>query len=359
MNLVVWSGIAATLVSYVGVVIIRRWAVARSILDIPNSRSSHTAPTPRGGGLAIAGITLICTGVLLAIDKNSSMAPLLFYLLGGVVVAAISWWDDLRSTPVGIRLLVHSVAAVLAILGIGALTAGPLPPILSAQVGWVGPVITFLWIVGLTNAYNFMDGIDGIAGLQAVVAGGMWAFVTWKSASLPICLLSTLLACGSLGFLGLNWPPAKIFMGDVGSAFLGYSFAVLPLLAHKMSDEGGHVYLGILVVWPFVYDTSFTFIRRAIRRESLFQSHRSHLYQRLMIAGWKVRDITLLYGGLAFLSGLVGVYWYRSTVNLGAFIGVLLAPGAVLTLLVRYSERRASQLQVSLPLETRGTVSKN
>ncbi|MCX6038443.1 MAG: glycosyl transferase, partial [Chloroflexi bacterium] len=170
------------------------------------------------------------------------------------------------------------------------------------NLGWLGLAITFLWIVGLINAYNFMDGIDGIAGGQAVVAGLGWIVLGWLGNQTLVVALGLLLAASSLGFLGYNWPPAKIFMGDVGSAFLGYTFAVLPVVAVQRDPR--FALAGVLLVWPFVFDAAFTFLRRLLHRENVFTAHRSHLYQRLVATGFSHKTVASLYIGLAIM-GLV------------------------------------------------------
>jgi SAM-dependent methyltransferase len=168
-------------------------------------------------------------------------------------------------------------------------------------------VLTLLWIVGLTNAYNFMDGIDGIAGCQAAIAGMGWCALGGWSGLPLVTVLGLLLAASSLGFLIHNWPPAKIFMGDVGSTFLGYSLAVLPILAAQ-SDPRLAV-AGVLLVWPSVFDASFTFLRRLRRGENVFAAHRSHLYQRLVITGLSHRWVSSLYGALALIGLALACAW--------------------------------------------------
>ena len=160
-----------------------------------------------------------------------------------------------------------------------------------------------------------MDGIDGIAAGQAITAGLGWAIVGWLADDLRPMLLGGLLTATSAGFLVHNWSPASIFMGDIGSAFLGYCFATLGLLG---GGGGSGALIGILLVWPFVFDTAFTFCVRLRRRENIFKAHRSHLYQRLVLTGLSHRAVTLLYVALAVLgaaagrqcrSGLAGRYW--------------------------------------------------
>jgi UDP-N-acetylmuramyl pentapeptide phosphotransferase/UDP-N-acetylglucosamine-1-phosphate transferase len=226
-------------------------------------------------------------------------------------VALVSWFDDVRSLPSLTRLVAHGLGAAVAILALGYWTTVSLPGVGSVGLGWIGLPLTAVWLIGLTNAYNFMDGIDGIAAGQGVVAGLAWAAIGSIAGQPLISTLGLLLAAASLGFLGHNWPPAHIFMGDVGSAFLGYSFAVLPLLLTHLSSEPRlqrvAPVLGCLVVWPFVLDATSTFLRRLARRENVLTPHRAHVYQRLVITGHSHRRVTSLYVALAAAGALVAV----------------------------------------------------
>jgi UDP-N-acetylmuramyl pentapeptide phosphotransferase/UDP-N-acetylglucosamine-1-phosphate transferase len=325
--------------SYCGVASLRVWAERRQILDVPNERSSHTRPTPRGGGLVIALVSTI--GLLLAWFFYPAWPPvaLAAYLLGAWLIAAVSWLDDLRSLPSRLRFAAHSLAAIFVILAFGYWRVVNVPLAGPVNLGWLGLPITFVWIVGLTNAYNFMDGIDGIAGGQAVVAGIGWVLLGWLSRQ-PLCsVLGLLLAASSLGFLGHNWPPARIFMGDVGSAFLGYSFAVLAVIAAKSDPRLAAA--GFLLVWPFVFDTTFTLLRRLRMRENIFAAHRSHLYQRLIILGYSHGRVSLLYAGLATLGGVLAVAWVLGAAAAPYLIAILIPTAAVGLLSYVQAQERA------------------
>ena len=292
--------------------LIRRYALRKELIDVPNERSSHTQPTPRGGGLAIVLVTLcglLTYGLLFFVEYR---LLILFYAFGVGLIATVSWFDDLQTLPNRVRFAVHSLAAILAIIGLGYWDELSVPLLGQVHLGWVGLPITFLWIVGLTNAYNFMDGIDGIAGGQAVVAGLGW-IILGRMMDLPlVAALGVLLAATSLGFLFHNWPPARIFMGDVGSAFLGFSFACLAIAG--TSREPSLAIAGVLLVWPFVFDTLFTFFRRLKNRENVFAAHRSHLYQRLVISGYSHQTVTLLYMGLDVLGLLLALLVLKKNV---------------------------------------------
>jgi len=304
--------------AYFGVGLIRSWAERQRLLDVPNERSSHTHPTPRGGGLVI--VVLSTLGLVLGWLFNPAWAPviLVVYLVGAWLIAAVSWLDDLRSLPNRMRFAAHSLAALLAIVAFGYWRVVSIPLVGPFDLGWLGLPVTFIWIVGLTNAYNFMDGIDGIAGGQAFVAGIGWAILGWLAGQPLVGMLGLLLVASSLGFLGHNWPPARIFMGDVGSAFLGYTFAVLPVVAAQHNFR--LALAGVLLVWPFVFDAAFTFLRRLRNRENVFAAHRSHLYQRLVIAGYSHRFVSSLYIVFAAIGALFAVGWTLEISVISPFI---------------------------------------
>ena len=296
-----------TLFSYLGVWIIRRYAEKRQLLDHPNERSSHSLPTPRGGGLAIV---LLVTGTGLAFVRAEELSRDLVYIVCGVVIAFLGWRDDTHSLSPRVRFAVQGLVAAASIWGLGYFSSVTIPLFGKLQLGAVGVVITFLWIIGLTNAYNFMDGIDGIAGGVAFAAGLGWVLLTSNIAYLAnsfVFWIALAIAAGSLGFLGHNWQPAKIFMGDVASTFLGYSFAVMPLMA--ANAEGDALMLGTLLLWTFIMDAGVTFIRRAFQRENVFAAHRTHVYQRLVIGGYSHARISTLYIVLTFLSLVLASAW--------------------------------------------------
>ena len=320
--------LASFAVAWLCVAALRRWAAQR-LLDLPNARSSHTRPTPRGGGLVIV---LVILGGLLGAYFVAGMGDgrvLVCYGTGALVIAAISWLDDLRGVANRLRFAVHFVGAALLVAGGWWATGVTLPGGVVLPFGLLGIPLTLFWVVGLTNAYNFMDGIDGLAGGQAAIAGGAWAVWGMLTNDPWSLLLGTLLAGSSLGFLAHNWPPARIFMGDVGSAFLGYTVAALPLVAARRTPTA--LLAGVLIVWPFLWDAGFTFLRRWRRGENVWAAHRSHLYQRLVIAGWSHRRSTLLYLGLA-LTGAAAALLLRGPA-VWAWLGMAVIAVAALGLL--------------------------
>jgi UDP-N-acetylmuramyl pentapeptide phosphotransferase/UDP-N-acetylglucosamine-1-phosphate transferase len=337
-------GLAAIVLSYLGVAVLIRWTERRQILDIPNERSSHTRPTPRGGGLAIVVVVLGGWLVALSLSRGSWERTDLIYVIGAALIAAVSWLDDLRSLSNRARFGAHMLAALLVIGAFGYWTNMTVPVVGSLRLGLLGLPITFLWIVGLTNAYNFMDGIDGIAGGQAVVAGLGWAVLGWLTAQPLVGMLGVLLAAASLGFLGHNWPAARIFMGDVGSAFLGFTFAALAVAAAQR--DARLALAGILLVWPFVFDTTFTLLRRLRMRENIFAAHRSHLYQRLVILGYSHGRVTLMYVGLATLGGVLAITWVLGAAAAPYLLAILIPTAALgLSYYVQVQERASHPVQ--------------
>jgi UDP-N-acetylmuramyl pentapeptide phosphotransferase/UDP-N-acetylglucosamine-1-phosphate transferase len=318
--------LAAAALSYLGTRALIRTLPAR-LLDVPNERSSHREPVKRGGGLAIVAVVL--GGALLHGASTGEPGPLLPFVAGGLLVAAVSLADDVRSLSSFARLPVHALAAALALWAYGGALSTPLL------------ALALIWVVGLTNAYNFMDGIDGLAAAQAVIAALAWAVLGIAFGSTQVALVGTLTTGAAAGFYLHNRAPARIFMGDVGSAFLGYTFAVLPLLFGAHASTGA---AAVSIVGAFVFDTTFTFLRRLLRREPVLRAHRSHLYQRLVIAGRSHAAVTRLYAGAGTLLALGGV-----AAMLGGRRWSLLAllltavTGTALWLHVRRAERRPAR----------------
>jgi UDP-N-acetylmuramyl pentapeptide phosphotransferase/UDP-N-acetylglucosamine-1-phosphate transferase len=262
--------------------LVLHWLRARRILDHPNARSSHAIPTPRGGGLAVTPLVLLGFGGWFALHGGT---PADWAMLGGAaLLALISWIDDRRTLPPWPRFAaqIAAVALVLGLMPEFSLTGGIVPPTVEKLVLGLG----WLWFVNLTN---FMDGIDGITGVEAlcIVVGLLLAV---PEAVAPD-LLAILAGC-LLGFLCWNWHPAKIFMGDVGSIPLGYVLGYLLLSATGRHPEGWAVAL----ILPALYwaDASITLVRRALAGKAIWRAHREHFYQKATQGGWSHARVCLL-----------------------------------------------------------------
>lgn len=305
---------AAAVLSWLGVAMLLRRS--QDLLDVPNERSMHAVPTPRGGGLPIA--VFLAVAVAVAAGPARPVAGL---LQGGLVllVAAVGMVDDLRSLPWRTRMAVHLVAAVGAVLLWGSLTdlaIGGADRVVPAPMALA---LMLVWTVGLLNAYNFMDGIDGIAGVQAMAAGATWAALAALGGADGLAPAMASVAGAAAGFLAWNWHPARIFMGDVGSTALGYTFAVLPAIgvARGTVDPPTAPWVALGAVFPFVYDAVSTFVRRAIRRENVFAAHRTHTYQ-LLAVRLGHRPVAALWGAMALGTGAVAVAFAVGAAGEGA-----------------------------------------
>ena len=281
------------------------WISARGVLDVPNARSSHTRATPRGGGIAIVAVTAWAT-IVAVLVWPVSWRPLAGLILPGLAIAAVSWLDDLRPLKNRIRFGMHLAAAAATTAIVGPVQAVDLGSLGVLNLGVASWPLTLLWIVGMTNAFNFMDGIDGIAGITAAAAGVAVATGAAFLGMASLAAVSLAFAGAAIGFLTCNWPPARIFMGDVGSAFCGFLIATLPLVAGAPASEQ-LVAITAVAMWPFIFDTAFTLCRRLAKGENIFEAHRSHLYQRLVIAGWSHRAASSFYGGLSAMAAAVAL----------------------------------------------------
>jgi UDP-N-acetylmuramyl pentapeptide phosphotransferase/UDP-N-acetylglucosamine-1-phosphate transferase len=275
-------------------------ALRFGIVDTPNHRSSHSRPTARAGGVAL----LLSAGLAVSINAPPrGLPPSLF--VGAAAIAAIGLIDDIRGVRASIRLCVHLAAAVGATLG-GGLVIRDVDPLVIQPVllGAAAIPLTVLWLVGATNAYNFMDGINGIASLQAVAAGGGLAALFLQRRDVGGAAVAVALAGAAAGFLPWNFPKARIFMGDVASGTLGFLFGVLVVRAVV---DGESFFSASLVLLPFWADAGVTLIRRALRRERIFEAHRTHFYQRLIRLRWPHAAVSTVWFFLAVCAAAVAV----------------------------------------------------
>lgn len=268
--------VAALMLTIVLTGLIRNYARRANLLDVPNERSSHEIATPRGGGLSIVVVFLssvLALWVMGAIDPDTAVA----ILTGGGLIAAIGFADDHSHVPASWRFLVQVVAATMVVT-----TLGGLPEIqfgnIVVDLGVSGDILTIVFMVWFTNAFNFMDGVDGIAASEAIcIAGGALIILATGDSGVASSLLAALMATSS-GFLLWNWPPAKIFMGDVGSGFVGFVLAMFAIISND---------LGLLPIWSwlilagvFVVDSTITLVTRMINGEEWHSAHNNHAYQK-------------------------------------------------------------------------------
>ncbi len=337
--------IAAFPVSWVLTGLVRRYALKHGILDKPNERSSHSVVTPRGGGLAIAVVLLGGIGLMTALGA----IPIKLAMAisgGGLLVAGVGWIDDRRDLAPAPKLIVHILAALWALYWSGGLPALNLG-VVRVSLHFSGLLLGVVGIVWSVNLYNFMDGIDGLAGMEAVLVAAVGGTLAAVSGALSLALVSWLLALASAGFLVWNWPPAKIFMGDVGSGLLGFTFAVLALASENAG--GPPLLVWVLLLSVFIVDATATLIRRISRGERWYKAHRSHAYQLAAEAGYTHHQVALVVIaadiGLMLLAGLA-LTWPDSM--LWVVLGATGALWSLHSLIQRRFDRAAGVYRVAL-----------
>lgn len=270
-----WLLLAVFSTSWALTSILRRYALMKSLMDIPNDRSSHSIPTPRGGGVAIVVSFLLALPVLAGLNLISASA--LYGVFGSsLLVALIGFADDHGHIAARWRLLGHFIAAGWALFWLNGL-----PPIdffgVILDLGLFGNILGMVYLVWMLNLYNFMDGIDGLASAEAIsVCLGM-GLVYWVSGSNELAWMPLILAVAVAGFLCWNFPPARIFMGDAGSGFLGMALGGLAIQAAENSPE--MLWSWMIMLGIFIVDATWTLFQRLLRGDKVYEAHRSHGYQ--------------------------------------------------------------------------------
>ncbi len=284
------------------------WAASRMVwvMDVPNQRSSHARPVPKAGGVAIVAtfiaglVTLYFVADLAKIEDRHFWG----FLACVALLATVSFVDDVNQRSYFAKLAAQMLCAGAVI--VAGLTVEKLwvPMLGQVPLGWLAYLVTFLWVVGLTNAYNFMDGLDGLAAGVAVIAGCFLGAIAFSQQSFFVYAVSYALVASALGFLVFNFPPARIFMGDAGSTFFGFTFAALAVIGAHL--DLGHLsfYVVPMLLFQFIFDTFFTFIRRLARGEPVHLAHRMHLYQLLQRSGYSHRAVALFHYAVALAQGV-------------------------------------------------------
>jgi UDP-N-acetylmuramyl pentapeptide phosphotransferase/UDP-N-acetylglucosamine-1-phosphate transferase len=259
------------------------------ILDPPNHRSLHGRPTPRSGGAAIVGA--IAAGWTAATLLLGPLPLLGWVAAGAAVVAGVGFVDDRWGVAFYTRLPIHMAGASL-LLPAGLLVGAIVVPGHALRLPLlIATVVTLLYVGWMINLYNFMDGIDGIAGGMALIGFGALACLGWQAGDVRYAVASGVVACAAAGFLLFNFPPARIFMGDGGSSALGYLAAAMALLG--VQREIFPLWVAVLVFSPFVVDATVTLVRRTAQGHRPWEAHRDHCYQRLVRSGWSHRRTSL------------------------------------------------------------------
>ena len=308
---------------------LQRWLASRQILDRPNERSSHKAPTPRGGGIAVLAVLLPAWALI-----EPQLWP---QLLGALALAAMGWWDDLRGISPWPRLVVQIAAVAFGLwcmrpFADGQFTGGLLPQPFDAILA----ALAWLWFV---NLFNFMDGIDGIAGSEAASIGfGLAVVALWIGGFGDLDQLALALVGAALGFLYWNWHPARIFLGDVGSQALGY---LLGFLLLRAAGDGAWAAALILPLYFWV-DATWTLVSRALARENIFAAHARHFYQQSLRLGRRHDQVTsaILIANAALILFAVGA-------EMGERVAALAGAGLTVFVLIRRLMRRPEDAAIS------------
>ncbi|MEQ1879925.1 MAG: glycosyltransferase family 4 protein [Burkholderiales bacterium] len=304
-----WAPFVAFAVAVSGTALLRSRWVAGLALDHPNERSLHSRPVPRTGGMAIiAGVT----GAASLLCASPSL------IVPAVALALLSYLDDRHALPAAVRLLMHLAAAGAFLWLVSGLAPAALLVFLLLAIAWI------------TNLFNFMDGSDGLAGGMAVFGFGAYGMASWLAGNSEFGLLAWSIAAAAAGFLAFNFPPAKIFMGDVGSIPLGF-------LAGAFGVAGWQA--GVWPLWfppvvfaPFIVDASVTLVRRLLRGDRVWEAHREHYYQRLILSGWSHRRTALWEYALMLLCGATAVIGLPRTpaVQIALFLTLALCIAALM-----------------------------
>lgn len=304
--------LSGALAAFTLVEVTRRYALRQGVLDVPNERSSHVRPTPRGGGI---GVVVPVAAAMTFFGLFPSPVATAGAAMAVIVAATVGWVDDYRGLSVAARLPLHVVAGTL--VGVSVLVSGSSTTILLLTLlglWWV------FWTVSAINVVNFMDGSDAMIGLQGLL------FSAFASAMLPSgsdARAIALVATGAfIGFLALNRPPARIFLGDVGSGAVGVIFVLLGVVV--MRARSWSVVAAYLPLAPLFIDEFLTMVRRIREGCDLRVAHRTHYYQRLIQAGWGHGQAAVLFGGLSLLGALTAAL-------LGGRLGLVLLVGAAYT----------------------------
>ncbi|TVQ03416.1 MAG: glycosyltransferase family 4 protein [Balneolaceae bacterium] len=292
------------------------FARKNQITDIPTERSSHSKPTPRGGGIGFVFTSIIAIILYALLNGYLISAGLLVFISAAVIIALMGWLDDKFNLSRRVRFFVQAAAAFAVLYFMVNISIVKVPMLFEINIGVAGFLLGIIFLSGATNIYNFMDGVDGIASVQLFGVTIGWMILSWIWHEPLLFSINLILFVAVLAFLRYNWSPAKVFMGDAGSLYLGFFCASMPFIAAYQSEVlniQDTIWYGIILLWPFLFDGTFTLVRRFSNGENIFEAHRSHLYQRLNIIGVSHANISLLYLSFsAFMTAFVILFAFTN-----------------------------------------------
>tara|TARA_A100000171_G_C2135391_1_gene149794 strand:+ start:2453 stop:3511 length:1059 start_codon:yes stop_codon:yes gene_type:complete len=323
------SGTACFLASFFACLIMRRVGLH----DVPGNRSSHLIPTPRGGGIGIFSGVLLGAFFFASFDGVAFLGPYLIWIIFAIctfLMAALGLLDDFKALRASTRLSIQFLIAA-AFTGFGvSLQTLTIPFFGDINLGAWGPLLTVMWIVGFTNVFNFIDGLNGLSIGQTVIACFFLTLVAWHHQNIPVFDLSFIFCTAGLGFLVLNFPRGLIFLGDNGSYFVGFFWAGLALISSIIGVSEISFWTFPLLFFMAIMDISITLTHRLIKRRNIFEPHREYHMQLLHRSGWSHSKVSLLYWGFSILQGILvllmqktpvyqHLYFYLPMIGLAAF----------------------------------------
>jgi len=314
------------------------------IMDIPNDRSSHSVPTPKSGGVALVATFFFGSFWVYWVANITRISDFHFFgfMICGALLAVVSFVDDITNKSFRFKIAAQTVCATFVLVADLVIRHANIPLIGIVELGLVAYPLTFVWLLGLINTYNFMDGLDGLAGGVGVIASGVLAVIAFREQSYFVYISSLILCAGILGFLVFNISPARIFMGDIGSAFIGFSFAMLAVIG--ASYDRGHLnfFLVPLLLFHFIFDTAFTFFRRLLNGENVLSPHRTHVYQLLNRLGNSHKRVSMYYYAATAIQGVAA--WILIGLNSSArpwvFLPFFVVYLIIASVTVRHARKR-------------------
>lgn len=322
---------AVFLLSFSGTFAVKRYTEKNLIIDVPNERSSHNTPTPRGGGLAfvlVFLITIFCLMITHMLNNNLTIA----LIGGGLLVAICGWIDDKKGISIKSRIICHFIAGFWALYWVGGFPSLCFNSTGLYLGGW-GSVIALFIIVWMINLYNFMDGIDGFASSEAIIVSITTAILFLRR-SQELTLVCLVLGVSVAGFLVWNWPPAKIFMGDVGSGFLGFVIAVVMIFSENTGALS--VFAWIILLSVFIIDATLTLLKRIIRKEKWYEAHRSHVYQLATQVGYTHRQVTFAVIIINIILALISAHLFYSREWSIAIVSIIIFVLSLLQIILQH-----------------------
>ncbi len=298
----------------VSAIVVRAMMDAR-VIDAPNARKSHTRPTPKGGGVGIVVAFMLGVSTLYGYADFSRLAEPYFrgVILASAAIAVVAFLDDIRDFRFTVKLAAQVLAACVAVGSGLYVRVFSLPSIGPVDIGPWGILVTIAWLLFVTNAMNFIDGLNGLASGTALVACCFLAGIAAGQQGWFVYFASLLLAAGIVGFLPFNFPRARIFMGDVGSQFCGFVLGVLGIAAARFSGVEMSFLLVPMLLFGVLFDVAFTLARRLLAGQRVTQPHRGHLYQVAQRSGLDARAVALIHWGFAACGGLLAVAFVHAS----------------------------------------------